>query len=238
MKRLWPLDQLSAYIDYGRSRVHPTITEAASHELVQSYLKLRSVGDDPRAAEKRITATTRQLESMIRLSEAHARMRLSSAVELRDVQEAYRLMRDAIRTSALDPTTGKIDMGLRNTGMSQRQRKLREDMQKEALGLLGASAAAASRGICWTDAIQQLANQSSIRVDAGGFKEVISSMEAEGLVRVVGERERRMIRWVEGWLGYLSRSCCRVVRHSLISCVTTTTELEPSNLYNIEVYIS
>src|SRR5712691_4076647 len=179
MKRLWPLDQLSAYIDYGCSRIHPTITEAASHELVQSYLKLRSVGDDPRAAEKRIMATTPQLESMIRLSEAHARMCLSSAVELRD----------AIRTSALDPTMGKIDMGLRNTSMGQRQRKLREDMQKEALRLLGASAATASRGIRWTDAIQQLANQSSIRVDAGGFKEVISAMEAEGLVRVVGERE-------------------------------------------------
>jgi len=192
-----PLDQLSAYIDYGRSRVHPTITEAASHELVQSYLKLRSVGDDPRAAEKRITATTRQLESMIRLSEAHARMRLSSTVELRDVQEAYRLMRDAIRTSALDPTTGKIDMGLLNTGTGQQQRKLREDMQKEVLGLLGASAAATSRGIRWTDAIQQLANQSSIRVDAGEFKEVFSAMEAEGLVRVVGDRERRMIRRVE-----------------------------------------
>ncbi len=70
-------------------------------------------------------------------------------------------------------------------------------MQKEVLGLLGASAAAASRGIRWTDAIQQLANQSSIRVDAGEFKEVISAMEAEGLVRVVGERERRMIRRVE-----------------------------------------
>src|SRR5260221_12479076 len=105
MKRLWPLDQLSAYIDYGRSRVHPTITEAASHELVQSYLKLRSVGDDPRAAEKRITATTPQLEAMIRLSEAHARICLSSAAERPDVQEAYRLMRDATRTSRLATTT-------------------------------------------------------------------------------------------------------------------------------------
>jgi DNA replication licensing factor MCM4 len=184
------------------------ITEPASHELVQSYLKLRSVGlSDPRSGgsggpppsdkEKRITATTRQLESMIRLSEAHARMRLSPQVQLRDVQEAYRLMRDAIRTSALDPTTGKIDMGLLNTGTGQQQRKLREDMQKEVLNLLGASSAAASRGIRWADAIQQLANQSSIRVDAGEFKEVISAMETEGLVRVVGEREKRMIRRVD-----------------------------------------
>ncbi|KAI9438276.1 MCM-domain-containing protein [Lactarius indigo] len=194
-----PLDQLSAYINYGRSRVHPVITEEASHELVQSYVKLRSVGDDSRAAapEKRITATTRQLESMIRLAEAHARMRLSAHVELRDVQEAYRLMRDAIRASALDPTTGKIDMGLLNTGTGQQQRRLREDMRKEVLNLLGSSAAAASRGIRWADAIQQLANQSSIRLDAGEFKEVISAMEAEGLVRVVGERERRTIRRVD-----------------------------------------
>lgn len=188
---------MSAYITYGRSRVHPQITEEASHELVQCYLKLRSVGaSDPRDKEKRITATTRQLESMIRLSEAHARMRLSPQVQLHDVQEAYRLMRDAIRTSALDPSTGKIDMGLLNTGTGQQQRKLREDMQKEVLGLLGASGSSASRGIRWADAIQQLANQSSIRVDAGEFKEVIGAMEAEGLVRVVGERERRMIRRV------------------------------------------
>jgi DNA replication licensing factor MCM4 len=183
------------------------ITEQASQELVQSYLKLRSVGaSDPRSSsssggpsdkERRITATTRQLESMIRLSEAHARMRLSSHVQLRDVQEAYRLMRDAIRTSALDPTTGKIDMGLLNTGTGQQQRKLREDMQKEVLNLLGASSASASRGIRWADAIQQLANQSSIRVDASEFKEVISAMETEGLVRVVGEREKRMIRRVD-----------------------------------------
>jgi DNA replication licensing factor MCM4 len=133
---------------------------------------------------------------MIRLSEAHARMRLSPHVELRDVQEAYRLMRDAIRTSALDPSTGKIDMGLLNTGTGQQQRKLREDMQKEVLGLLGGGGAG-GRGIRWADAIQQLANQSSIRVDAGEFKEVIGAMEAEGLVRVVGERERRMIRRVD-----------------------------------------
>jgi DNA replication licensing factor MCM4 len=191
------LNQLSAYINYGRTRIHPSITEQASQELVRSYVKLRSVGDDPRASEKRITATTRQLESMIRLSEAHARMRLSDTVELQDVQEAYRLMRDAIRTSALDPTTGKIDMGLLNTGTGQQQRKLREDMRKEVLNLLGASTIAASRGIRWADAIHQLADQSSIRVDAAEFKEVIGAMEAEGLVRVVGERERRMIRRVD-----------------------------------------
>jgi DNA replication licensing factor MCM4 len=164
---------------------------------VRCYVKLRNVGADPRAAEKRITATTRQLESMIRLSEAHARMRFAAVVELGDVQEAYRLMRDAIRTSALDPTTGKIDMGMLNTGTGAQQRRMREDMSKALLDVLG-TGGAASRGLRWADAVKQLGEQSSIRVDPTEFKEVVAALENEGLVKVVGERERRTIRRVDG----------------------------------------
>jgi DNA replication licensing factor MCM4 len=44
---------------------------------------MRNAGADSRSNDRRITATTRQLESMIRLSEAHARMRYSERVEVR-----------------------------------------------------------------------------------------------------------------------------------------------------------
>jgi DNA replication licensing factor MCM4 len=43
---------------------------------------------------------------MIRLSEAHARMRFSDRVELKDVEEASRLIREALKESATDPVTG------------------------------------------------------------------------------------------------------------------------------------
>lgn len=46
----------------------------------------------------------------IRLSEAHARMRFSDKVEEEDVQEAARLIREALKESATDPTTGLIDV--------------------------------------------------------------------------------------------------------------------------------
>lgn len=191
---LQPLDELSAYIDYARARIHPVITEEAGTELVSSYVELRNMGDDPRASEKRITATTRQLESMIRLSEAHARMRFSGFVELQDVREACRLMREAIRTSAMDPRTGKIDMGMLNTGTGQGQRKMRDDMRREVLSMLDAG----GRGIRWADAMKQLGSQSSIKVDSTEFAEVIKALENEGLIKVVGEREKRMIRKMEG----------------------------------------
>ncbi|KAG6862852.1 hypothetical protein C0991_009858, partial [Blastosporella zonata] len=118
------------------------------------------------------------LESMIRL---HARMRFSEFVELEDVKEACRLMREAIRTSAMDPRTGKIDMGMLTTGTGQGQRKMRDDMRKEVLGLL--DGAGGARGIKWADAIKRLGEQSSVKVDAAEFTEVIKGLENEGLVK-------------------------------------------------------
>jgi len=173
------------------------ITEEAGEELVKAYVEMRNVGDDPRASEKRITATTRQLESLIRLSEAHARMRFSEFVELKDVRESSRLMREAIRTSAMDPRTGKIDMGLLNTGTGTGQRKLREDMRKEVLNMLDAGGAK-GKAMKWSDVMKTLGEQSSVKVDPVEFSEVIKGLENEGVVKVAGERDKRMIRRIEG----------------------------------------
>ena len=54
-------------------------------------------------------------------------------------------MREAIRTSAMGPRTGKIDMGLLYTGTGSGQRKVREDTRKELLGIL--DGAGKGRGI-------------------------------------------------------------------------------------------
>ena len=50
-----------------------------------------------RNSKKTITATPRQLESMIRLSEALARMRLGKTIEKKDIDEAVRLIKDAMQ---------------------------------------------------------------------------------------------------------------------------------------------
>jgi DNA replication licensing factor MCM4 len=40
-------------MDYSRSNIHPTISEEAGVELVNAYVEMRNMGDDPRASEKR-----------------------------------------------------------------------------------------------------------------------------------------------------------------------------------------
>jgi DNA replication licensing factor MCM4 len=73
-----------------------------------------------------ITAYPRQLHSLIRLAEAHAKMRFSKWVEVSDVEEAKRLHREALKQSAVDPKTGRIDVGILTTGYSSEDRKTRE----------------------------------------------------------------------------------------------------------------
>ena len=68
---------------------------------------------------KTVTATPRQLESMIRLSQALAKMRLADFVERRDVDEAVRLITHALQQSATDPKTGKINMDILTTGQTK-----------------------------------------------------------------------------------------------------------------------
>ena len=67
------VERLTKYISYARQNVQPALSEDAGRRLVDLYVELRKQGQDRN--EKRVTATTRQLESMIRMSEAHARMR-------------------------------------------------------------------------------------------------------------------------------------------------------------------
>ncbi len=84
----------------------------------------------------RITAYPRQLESLIRLAEAHARMRLSHNVELIDVEEASRLHQEALKQSATDPTSGTINLDIITTGQSESYRRRREEVKKAFKALL------------------------------------------------------------------------------------------------------
>jgi DNA replication licensing factor MCM4 len=119
-----PLQTFTRYINQAK-KIQPVLSEEAGQALVNYYIAMRKSGNSG-GGQNVISFTTRQLESMIRLSEAHAKMRLSSIVEKRDVEEANRLVLSALQTAAVDPRTGKIDLDLVTTGISSWGRKVHE----------------------------------------------------------------------------------------------------------------
>ncbi|EMC96106.1 hypothetical protein BAUCODRAFT_148939 [Baudoinia panamericana UAMH 10762] len=194
-----PVDFLTLYISYARANIHPVISPAAAETLVQSYVAMRRLGEDIRASERRITATTRQLESMIRLAEAHAKMRLSNTVEASDVEEAVRLIQSALKQAATDARTGLIDMSLLTEGTSASERKRKEDLKRGVLDVLDELARGSGGvGVRYGDVVRMLSERSSVAVEGQEFAEAVRALEAEGRVQVVGEGVRRSIRRVAG----------------------------------------
>lgn len=155
---------------------------------------MRKLGQDVRAAEKRITATTRQLESMIRLSEAHARMRLSETVTRDDVKEAVRLIRSALKMAATD-SQGRIDLSLLTEGTSAAERKRKADMKDAVLKLLD-ELTAGGQAVKFSEVARRLADGASVAVESSDFVEVMRTLEMEGAIMVSGEGARKSVRRV------------------------------------------
>lgn len=192
-----PIEFLTAYISYARSNIHPKITEPASKALVDAYVAMRGLGADVRSQERRITATTRQLESMIRLSEAHAKMRLSEEVTADDVHEAVRLIKSALKQAATDARTGLIDMSLLTEGTSTSDRRRKEDLKRAVLASLD-ELGSAGQSVRLSDLMKSVREGASEQVENQEFLEVLRSAELEGAVQIAGEGMRRTVKKVVG----------------------------------------
>lgn len=126
---------LKDYVAYARACVKPTLSEEAGQELVQAYIDMRR-GGSAAGARGGVSAYPRQLESLIRLAEARAKVRLASTVQVSDVQEALRLYREALKQSATDPRTGIVDISIITTGVSATSRKRRDELKTALKQLL------------------------------------------------------------------------------------------------------
>ena len=87
-------DQMLRYIKFART-LNPQITEESRRVLVDSYRRLRQ-GDTMGRSRTAYRITVRQLESLIRLSEALARLHCDDLVRPSYVREAFRLLRQSI----------------------------------------------------------------------------------------------------------------------------------------------
>jgi len=103
------VDILTKYLAYAK-RNDPVLTKEAENKIMEFYLKMRSVeGEDK---EKMITITPRQLEGLIRLSTARARILLKNQVEEDDANRAIYLFNEMLKNAGIDVNTGKIDIGV------------------------------------------------------------------------------------------------------------------------------
>jgi len=105
------------YVSYARREVRPVLTPAAKEAIKDYYITLRRASSD-----EAVTITPRQIEAMIRMAEASARVRLSEMVTLDDAQRAINMMKYYMSVVAMDYETNKIDIDRITTGITGSKR--------------------------------------------------------------------------------------------------------------------
>ncbi|VVC93284.1 unnamed protein product [Leptidea sinapis] len=174
------------YIVFAKEQVQPVLSDAAQQRLIDAYVDMRRVG----SGRGQISAYPRQLESLIRLAEAHARLRLSSTVELADVDEAARLHREALKQSATDPASGRIDVGILTTGLGAAGRRRRAELVTAIKQLIQPHRK--PHTLTHSKLLQEINATSQIMVTREQLDEALRDLQDEGKVVVVSHTHLRL----------------------------------------------
>ena len=108
---------LKKYIGYAKRKIRPDLTDGAIEEIKRYYLKMRASGGGEEGI-KAIPISPRQLQALVRLSEANAKLRLSNEVTRKDAKKAIDLLEYSLMDVGFDKETGKIDIDRIATGVS------------------------------------------------------------------------------------------------------------------------
>lgn len=90
-KRILSIPFVKKYIMYAKERCQPVLDDEAQQKIIEAYDDLRRKEDS-----RTLPVTARTLETMIRLTVAHAKCRLSDEATIEDAQTVLEIMRYAL----------------------------------------------------------------------------------------------------------------------------------------------
>ncbi|KAI4371803.1 hypothetical protein MLD38_010110 [Melastoma candidum] len=167
---------LKKYIHYAKHRIQPELTDEASEHIATAYAELRNAGsNNPVGGTLPITART--LETIIRLSTAHAKLKLSRKVTKPDVEAALKVLNFAIYHKEL------TDMEEREQERERElERKRQSDRNRQQTS--GSDPNGTANGHGSTDAMEE------DEIPAAGFGRTLSQDRIEAFNVIFGQHMR------------------------------------------------
>ena len=110
------------YIAYAKQKVKLKLTDEAVEEIKNFYVKIRNQSIKTESDIKPIPITARQLEGIIRLAEAHAKLHLRGTVTAHDAKMAIGLLKVSLSQVGYDEETQSFDIDRMTTGITSSKR--------------------------------------------------------------------------------------------------------------------
>lgn len=115
---------LRKYVAYSKRVCFPILSDEAMTEIIDFYVSLRERSAGPMGDSGRVALTARQLEALIRMAEASARVRLSDNVTEQDARNAIRMMENSLKDVAMTES-GDYDIdGIMGSGFKNQRDKM------------------------------------------------------------------------------------------------------------------
>ncbi len=115
-------DIFRKYIAYAKQKIDPKLSDEAVSEIKKFYVDLRNKPITSESAMRPIPISARQLQALIRMAEASARLRLSKTVDLQDAKQAIELMKYYLMQVGYDYESKTFDIDKATTSMTSSQR--------------------------------------------------------------------------------------------------------------------
>lgn len=107
---LIPRDIFRKYIAYAKQKIIPRLSDEAIEEIEKFYIELRNSQVSAESALRPIPISARQLEALIRMSEASAKLRLDKIVTREDAKKAIDIMRYYLEQVGYDYESKTFDI--------------------------------------------------------------------------------------------------------------------------------
>ena len=168
------LGVMRKYIAHAKQSINPKLTPGAIEEIKNFYVNLRNsstVGDSD--AVKPIPISARQLESLVRLAEGSARIRLSTKVTRSDARKSISIMRYCLMQVGFDPETGQIDIDRMSSGVTASTRN-KIHMVREIIGFFESKG---KKSIPMEDIMAEATDK---KISESQVEEIIEKLKREG----------------------------------------------------------
>jgi len=172
VKPIIDIDLLRKYIAYARKNIKPVLTDEAKRLIEEFFVEMRKKSLS--APESPIAITARQLEALIRLAEAHAKMALKNEVTEEDAAEAIRLMKSMLESVGIDVERGEVDIDVIMTGQPKSQRERMIIIEELIRELASRDGCAKLRDI--------IAKAKERKIDEKFVEETITKLRREGVL--------------------------------------------------------
>lgn len=117
-----PREIFRKYVAYAKQRIKPDLSNEAVDEIKKFYVELRNKPVSSEAAMRPIPISARQLQALVRMAEASAKVRLSEKVTLEDAKKSIDLMKYYLMQVGYDYESKTFDIDKITTGITTSKR--------------------------------------------------------------------------------------------------------------------